>query len=185
MQPPQLCDSGERVTFNCNGRCDDQIPTFLVVVWHLYHCCLTDIVLIILLFSCWYYADDIVLIMCLSEIVLLIILLLSCRPLLSPPVSSPPSSSFSCPLCLFWHQLQRKTNWIWPSYKRKSKAMVAFSLRWLSVQSTWSWPCSGTFSPLDFLIRWFLPTLFDQVVCVNFFQLLGTMRGNLALPWPS
>ena len=66
MQPPQLCDSGERVTFNCNGRCDDQIPTFLVVVWHLYHCCLTDIVLVILLFSCRYCADDIVLIMLLS-----------------------------------------------------------------------------------------------------------------------
>ena len=152
---------------------------FIIVVlqtlcWS-YCCCHADIVLMTLCWSCC----------CLSEIVLLIILLLSCRPLLSPPVSSPPSSSFSCPLCLFWHQLHRRTNWTWPSCKRKSKAMVAFSLRWLSVQSTWSWPCSGTFSPLDFLIRWFLPTLFDQVVCVNFFQLLGTMRGNLALPWPS
>ena len=163
VQPPQLCDPGERVTFN--GRSDDQSPIFLVVVLpddqiQFYHCCLTDLFLVILLLSCWYCADDILLIMLLSfrncaadHIVVVLHIVVVCRPLLSPPVSSPPSSSFSCPLCLFWHQLQRRTNWIWPSCKRKSKAMVAFSLRWLSVQSTWSWPCSGIFFPLDFLIR--------------------------------
>ena len=69
MQPPQLCDPGERVTFN--GRSDDQSPIFLVVVLpddqiQFYHCCLTDLFLVILLLSCWYCADDIALIMLLS-----------------------------------------------------------------------------------------------------------------------
>ena len=156
------------------------------------HC--AGLTVVDLLIMCWWHPVDHVVVFqklccwsycCCLAYCCLSVVLLSCRPLLSPPVSSPPSSSFSCPLCLFWHQLQRRTNWTWPSCKRKSRTMVTFSLRWLSVQSTWSWPCSGIFFPLDFLIRWFLSTFFDQVVCVNFFQLLGTMRRKLALPWPS